>query len=51
MKLEEIMALTRDNDKDKMKIEDLHKYLSKLYFETRKAIEYWMKKGEGKKKK
>ncbi len=51
IKPDEIISYTKEFEKDEMKREDLHRHLSKLYFETRKAMEYWLKKNKTSKKK
>lgn len=38
-------------DKNALTKEDLHRALSKIYFETRKAVEYWQEKEKDQKKK
>ena len=48
---DEIISQTKKVEKDELKREDLHRHLSKLYFETRKAIEYWLEKDQTRKKK
>lgn len=51
IKPDEIISLTKNYEKEEMKREDLHRHLSKLYFETRKAIEYWIEKDKKSEKK
>jgi hypothetical protein len=46
-----IIEAARLDIRDELKQEDLHKLLSKLYFETRKAVEYRMDKEKEQKKK
>jgi hypothetical protein len=41
----------KEQDKNVLSKEDMHRTLSKIYFETRKAIEYWKGKDKGQKKK
>ena len=48
---EEIVEFVRLDTRDKLKIEDLHRLFSKMYFETRKAVEYRMDKEKKPKKK
>jgi hypothetical protein len=46
-----IIEAVRLDIRDEVKQEDLHKLLSKMYFETRKAVEYRMGKEKKPKKK
>jgi hypothetical protein len=48
---EEIMDMFTGVTSVKMEREDIHRMLSKIYFETRKAAEYRMSKESGQKKK
>jgi len=49
--LEEIFKKIRGNQRNKIEIEELHKILSRIYFEARKAAEYRLaKEKKGKKK-
>jgi hypothetical protein len=47
----EILNQLIEQDKDNLEREQLHRVLSKIYFETRKAIEYWQSKDKNLKKK
>lgn len=51
IKPDEIISHTKEFEKNEMNREDLHRHLSKLYFETRKAIEYLLEKEKTSKKK
>jgi hypothetical protein len=48
---ENIVASVRLDVRDDLKREDLHKLFSKMYFETRKAVEYRLDKEKKPKKK
>ena len=41
---EEIMQMFKSQDKNKLDRSEMHRILSKIYFETRKATEYWQSK-------
>ncbi len=43
---EEILDRFKNQTQDKLEREDLHRILSKIYFETRKAVEYWHNKNK-----
>lgn len=47
---EEIANLIEQNIKKPLEREETHRIMSKIYFETRKAVEYRLKKSEKKKK-
>jgi len=47
----EIIEAVRLDIRDELKHEDFHRLLSKMYFETRKAVEYRMAKEKKPKKK
>lgn len=49
--LEEIMDMFMGTNAVKMEREEVHRMLSKIYFEARKAVEYRMAKETGQKKK
>lgn len=49
--LEEIMNMFIGTNAVKMEREEVHRMLSKIYFEARKAVEYRMAKETGQKKK
>jgi len=49
--LEEIMNMFTGTNAVKMEREEVHRMLSKIYFEARKAVEYRMVKETGQKKK
>lgn len=48
---EEIMKKLLGKNADKMEREEVHRWLSKIYFEARKAVEYRMSKEKKKRKK
>jgi len=48
---DKILNQLKVQDRDMLNREEMHRVLSKLYFETRKAIEYWMEKNRKSKKK
>jgi len=43
---EEMLERFKNQNQDKLEREDLHRILSKIYFETRKAIEHWQAKNK-----
>jgi len=48
---EQVLGQLREQNKDNLDREEMHRILSKLYFECRKAIDYWQEKNKKTKKK
>jgi hypothetical protein len=49
--VEEILEMFKEQDKSVLSKDEMHRALSNIYFETRKAIEYWKDKDSERKKK
>jgi len=49
--VKEILEKFKEQDKNVLTREDMHRALSKIYFETGKAIEYWKEREKAQKKK
>lgn len=41
---EEILKMFKEQDKNKLDRGEMHRILSRIYFETRKAVDYWQSK-------
>jgi len=50
IKLEDIFTMIKNDAQIRMEREDVHRMLSKIYFETRKAVEYRLAKEKKQKK-
>ncbi len=47
---DELLKLSKKDSKDELQEEEIHQILSKIVFETRKAVEYRLSKEKSKKK-